>query len=197
MSRFLESIAIVDGQIQRLHWHQRRVDQTLNAFYTGTTLDLYAAIHEHASQHTSTVKCRVLYDDRITDVQFSRYFPREIRTLKLIESNSIEYAFKFAERASINHLMEQRAECDDILVVKNGLITDSSIANVVFRQGQKWFTPRQPLLKGTMREFFLENGTLTEKDIAPADLQSFDGYKLINAMLAFAAEEYPVSNIHF
>jgi hypothetical protein len=38
---------------------------------------------------------------------------------------------------------------------------------------------------------------LEEEDISVRDLSSFHGYKLINALLAFASDEYPVSNIHF
>jgi 4-amino-4-deoxychorismate lyase len=197
MSRFLESIAIVEGQIQRLRWHQLRVDRTLNAYHKGVTLDLYAAINEPASRYTGTVKCRVLYDERIDEVQFSPYVPRPISTLRIVENNTIEYAFKFADRGNINRLMEQRANCDDILIVRKGLITDSSIANIVFRRGEQWFTPRQPLLKGTMREHLLDQGMLAEADIRPEDLNNYVGYKLINAMVEFAAEEYPVSNIQF
>jgi 4-amino-4-deoxychorismate lyase len=197
MSRFLESIAIVEGQIQRMRWHQLRVDRTLNAYHPGRTLDLHAAVNEPASHYTGTVKCRVLYDERIDEVQFSPYVPREIATLKLVENNTIDYAFKFADRRNINRLMEQRTNCEDILIVRKGLITDSSIANIVFRRGEQWFTPRQPLLKGTMREHLLDKGMLREVDIRPDDLNHYDGYKLINAMVAFAAEEYPVSNIQF
>jgi len=197
MSRFLESIAIVEGQIQRLSWHQLRMDRTLNAYHKGATLDLNAAINEAASGYTGKVKCRVLYDERIDEVQFSPYVAREISTLRLVRNDTIDYAFKFADRTNIIRLMEQRANCDDILIVRKGLITDSSIANIVFRRGEQWFTPRQPLLKGTMREHLLDKRMLTEADIRPDDVKNYNGYKLINAMVAFAAEEYPVSNIQF
>jgi 4-amino-4-deoxychorismate lyase len=197
MSRFLESIAIVDGKIQRLPWHQRRVDRSLQAFYKDATLDLYAAIHEEASQQKGTVKCRVLYDADSCEVQFSNYSPRLVRTLRLIEGNEIDYSFKFSDRRAINRVFDQRGAEDDVLIVKNGRITDSSIANIAFRRDEKWFTPREPLLNGTMREYLLENGALTEEDIGVRDLSSFDGYKLINALLAFTSDEYPVSNIHF
>jgi 4-amino-4-deoxychorismate lyase len=197
MSRFLESISIIDGQIQRLPWHQHRVDHSLNAFYKGATLDLYAAIGERARLQKGTVKCRVLYDFDSCEIQFLEYSPRNIKTLKLVENNEIEYAFKFADRSAINAAFGQRDSHDDILIVKNGKITDSSISNIAFRRDEKWFTPREPLLKGTMRQYLLERGALTEADITARDLLSFHGYKLINALLAFASDEYPVSNIHF
>jgi len=197
MSRFLESIAIKNGQIQRLSWHQRRVNETLQFHYTGATIDLHAHIHSQAEQQSGRVKCRVVYDREVTDVQFLPYMPRSIKTLKAIENNDIVYPFKFAERDEINRLFANRGDCDDILIVRNGLITDSSIANLAFRRADKWYTPRQPLLKGTMRAYLIENQLLTEADIRGSDLTSFDAYKLINALLAFSSAEYPVSNINF
>ncbi|MEJ1240668.1 aminotransferase class IV family protein [Chryseolinea sp. T2] len=197
MSRFLESIAIVDGQIQRLRWHQERVNRTLQAHHEGTTIDLYAHIHAQATQQPGNVKCRVLYDREITEVQFAPYTPRTIKSLRMIENNDVDYPFKFADRKVINGLFDQKGSCDDILIVKNGRITDSSIANIVFRRNDKWLTPAEPLLKGTMRAYLIEKGLVTEADIAVKDLASFDGYKLINALLAFSSVEYPVSNINF
>lgn len=197
MSRFLESIAIEDGQIQRLSWHQQRVTQTLSTYHKGTTIDLYASIREQAEQQMGRVKCRLLYDHEVTGVHFAPYSPRLIRTLKVIENNDILYPFKFADREAINSLFEQRGDCDDIVIVQNGLITDSSIANIVFRRDDKWYTPRQPLLKGTMRAYLIENQLLSEADIRVNDLTSFSTYKLINALLAFSSAEYPVSNINF
>ncbi|MGC3944208.1 MAG: aminotransferase class IV [Chryseolinea sp.] len=197
MSRFLESIAIRDGQIQRLSWHQQRINRTLDAFYPRTTIDLYAAIQSAAVQQRGMVKCRVLYDAEVTEIQFSAYTPRSVKTLKVIENNDITYPFKFAERSAINRLFDQRGECDDILIARNGQITDSSIANVVFRRDAKWYTPSEPLLKGTMRAYLIQNGLITETEISVRDIVAYDGYKLINALLEFSSTEYPVSNINF
>lgn len=197
MSRFLESIAIQDGNLQRLSWHQERMTRTLAYHYPDVTIDLYAAIANEASRQTGLVKCRVLYDREITDLQFAAYSPRSIKTLKIVENNTLDYAFKYADRASIDELFNRRGVCDDILIVKNGWVTDSSIANVVFRKGDTWVTPGKPLLKGTMREYLMDSGLITETNIAVHDLPSFDGFKLINALLGFSSVEYPVSNINF
>jgi len=197
MFRFLESISIIDGEVQRLAGHQRRVNHTLDTFYKGTSINLQDAIHAQRGGGNGTVKCRVLYDGDGCAVHFSNYKPREIKTLQIIENNDISYAFKFANREVIEAAFDQRANCDDILIVKNGKITDSSIANIAFQKDGQWFTPREPLLKGTMRQYLIEHGMLRHAEITVENLSSFSAFKLINALLAFDSPEYPVSNIHF
>ena len=58
-----------------------------------------------------------------------------------------------------------RQDKDDILIVKNGLLTDTSIANIALYDGNDWYTPLHPLLKGTKRAELLDKGVLKEKEI--------------------------------
>jgi 4-amino-4-deoxychorismate lyase len=197
MFRFLESISIIEGEVQRLALHQRRVNLTLDTFCKGKTINLQDAIHAQRGGGNGTVKCRILYDGDVCEVQFSNYKPRQIKTLQIIENNDISYSFKFANREAIEAAFDLRGTCDDILLVKNGRITDSSIANIAFQRDGQWFTPREPLLKGTMRQYLLEHGVLRHAEINAENLSSFSTFKLINALLAFESPEYPVSNIHF
>lgn len=197
MFRFLETIAIVDGGVQRLPWHQRRVDETLRTHGLASSFDLQTVIGDHPAGYGGRVKCRILYDLHGYEVQLTRYEPREIRTLKVLENNDIRYPFKFTDRAAIDEMFGHRGACDDILIMHEGLITDCSIANIVFRRGDRWITPHKPLLNGTMRSFLLDHGMVTEAEIRLHDLSSFESFKPINALMAFAAREYPVSNIHF
>lgn len=197
MSRFLESIAIIDGEIPRLAWHQRRVDQTLGKFYPGASINLEVALSARPRGDRGTVKCRVTYDRDVCGIEFSPYEARKVETLRLIQNNEIDYSFKFTDRRAIQSAFGERGSCDDILIVKRGMITDTSIANVVFRRNDMWFTPRQPLLKGTMRQYLLDRGALVERDIALTDLPLYSAYKLVNALLGFPSKEYPVSNIQF
>ena len=74
---------------------------------------------------------------------------------------------------------------DDIIIVKDGLITDASYANLIFWDGENWFTPNTPLLKGVQREKLLKDGLIQEKEIKPSDLASYQKVALINAMLDF------------
>ena len=197
MFRFLESISIIDGEVQRLALHQRRVNHTLDTFCKGKEINLQDAIHAQRGGGNGSVKCRILYDGDGCSVQFSNYQPRLIKTLQIIENNDLNYSFKFANREDLDNAFAQRGSCDDILIVKNQKITDSSIANIAFQRDGQWFTPREPLLKGTMRQYLIEHGMLRPAEITVENLSSFSHFKLINALLAFDSPEYPVSNIHF
>ena len=79
--------------------------------------------------------------------------------------------------------MHATVKHSEILILKNGLITDVSFANIAFYDGKGWYTPDSPLLKGTKRAYYIEKGLLIEKRISPADLPKYQKARLINAML--------------
>ena len=80
--------------------------------------------------------------------------------------------------------MEQRNDCDDILIVKNSLITDTSYTNVVFEDSnEKLYTPTSTLLPGTKRKQLLDAGIIHEKKIHVNDIKLYKGVYLINAMI--------------
>ena len=89
---------------------------------------------------------------------------------------------KYSDRSLINKLFDQRGSCDEIIIIKNGKVTDCSIGNLIFRQGKKWYTPDSPLLLGTQREKLLQEGKIQERTIFQEDIVNFDEIKIINAM---------------
>jgi 4-amino-4-deoxychorismate lyase len=146
---------------------------------------------------TGLYKCRIVYDDEMKDVEFIAYQPKPIRSLRIIEHDRINYEFKYKDRKTIDRLYELRKECDDILIVKRGLVTDSSYSNIIFKKGKRWYTPWSALLKGTQRQYLLENELIEEEEIRAEDIKTFETFKLINAMLEFNAPEINVSAIVF
>jgi 4-amino-4-deoxychorismate lyase len=94
----------------------------------------------------------------------------------------MDYRFKYTNRERLNLLFEQRGNCDDILIVKNGFITDSFIANVVFFDGRKWWTPDTPLLPGTQRARLIHEKKISVCPVTPDDLPKYEKAGLINAM---------------
>jgi 4-amino-4-deoxychorismate lyase len=140
-------------------------------------------------------KCRIEYDEATKQVEFLSYEPKVVRSLKVVEHDRISYELKYKDRSKLDKLFSQRENCDDILIVKKGNITDSSSANVVFRKGKTWYTPWSALLKGTMRQNLIDNNRIQTEEIQLADIKLFDSCKLINAMLEFDAPEIDVSRI--
>jgi 4-amino-4-deoxychorismate lyase len=123
------------------------------------------------------------------------YQQKPINSIRIIEHDRINYEFKYSNRKLINRLFDLKQECDDILIVKKGRVTDTSYCNIVFRRGSHWYTPYSPLLKGTQRTKLLEHDLIIEEDITLDDISSFETFKLINSMLEFDAPEINVSKI--
>ena len=117
---------------------------------------------------------------------------------KQINSNikyNIEYDFKYENRDCINNLMIQKGDCDDILILRNGLISDTSFCNVIFENREGFFTPKRPLLKGVKRELLIKDKVIEELDITMDNIQSYDNIILINAMIEFNEISIDIKNI--
>jgi 4-amino-4-deoxychorismate lyase len=75
-----------------------------------------------------------------------------------------------------------REMCDEIMIVKKGLITDAYYYNFIFEKGGMWYTPASPLLKGCRRASLLDAGILHLADISVEHIHKYDRIHLINAM---------------
>jgi len=198
MSRFIESIQVLNGKLQNLPFHQARFERTrVQALKSKTHPLLSEVIQLPRGLEEGKMKCRVSYDRDIKLIEFEPYQERVLRSLKLVFSDSIEYGFKYARRGELEELYHQREACDDILVIKKGCVSDSFYANVVFWNGKEWMTPDTPLLPGTMRASLLEKGMIRESRITMEDLHGFKKLKLINALNGLhSAPEIPIESIH-
>ena len=72
---------------------------------------------------------------------------------------------------------------DDIIFIKNGFVTDSLSANLVFENENGLFTPKTYLLAGTKRALLLEKGIIQEIDISKNDIAFYQKIRFINAMM--------------
>ena len=107
----------------------------------------------------------------------------------------IDYSFKSADRSSLNRLTAQKGDCDEIIIVKNGLVTDTSFTNIAVFDGEQWLTPRHPLLMGTKRACLLEKRILKEADISVEALMRAQKVSLINAMIDLGEREIALENV--
>ena len=198
MSLLIESIRLENGRFHRLQYHQARVNNAFAELYPSETpISLSSSLTKDKYPKSGLFKCRVLYNSGIQSVEFIPYVPKDPKTLKIIHNNEIEYNHKFEDRSKINTLFEERQYCDDILIVKNGFVTDSSYSNIIFFDGYQWVTPNSPLLKGTMRQMLLDAAEVKPRPITLQDIPSFKSFRLINAMLGFDGPEIEVSGIVF
>jgi len=198
MSRYIETIQLLNGVLLNLEFHQLRFERTRKEELGITNHPRLAeCITVPKGLDTGKLKCRVSYGAMIELIEFEPERFRQVHTLKLVYSDTIAYGFKYADRSELEALFQQRGDCDDILVVKNGAIGDSFYANIVFWDGESWLTPDTPLLPGTMRASLLNRNLIREAFITPQDLNKFQKFKLINAMNDLEhAPEIPMESIH-
>ncbi len=184
MFRLLETVKVKNSLLQNVGYHNERLNRSKRELYGSTgDINLERAVRIPENLTADVYKCRIVYSTDIYSVSFERYTPRKINSLKLVECNDIDYRYKYAERTKLDELLKSKGDCDEILIVKNGLITDTSFSNIIFFDGYKWITPSYPLLKGTKRQQLLDDDKIIEASVTPADLSKFQYAKLINAMV--------------
>ena len=199
MSLLVESLKLKNGVVQNLEYHQARLNRAMNELFPDAEkIDLAKAIIIPESCIFGVFKVRILYGSAFGNIEIEPYVARMIQSLKVVHQESVDYHLKYTDRQILKQLFAQREDCDDIIIVKNGLATDSFAANLLFFDGKTWFTPTTPLLKGTKRQLLLDRGIISEKEIREEDIFGFQKVGLINAMIDFEEKpEVVIESIYF
>lgn len=180
---FLETIKILDGEIYNISYHQKRYEDVLSSLGVKEVQNLEDYINP---PEWGLYRCKLVYDATNIEVTFHEYKKRDISTLKLVFENDIDYTHKSTDREALDTLFNKREDADDILIIKDLFVTDTSIANIAFyTQDRVWITPKTALLKGTTRARLLDEGKIIEADIKVHELRSFSKVAVLNAMVDF------------
>ncbi|OIP53584.1 MAG: branched-chain amino acid aminotransferase [Helicobacteraceae bacterium CG2_30_36_10] len=163
-------------------YHQKRYAAVLESLGAENVQNLEDYLNAPAE---GLYRCRLVYTPSEITVTYHEYKKRDISTLKLIFNNDIEYSEKSTYRDEIDTLFSQRDDADDILIIKNLLVCDTSIANIALYRSGMWITPKTPLLKGTTRARLIEEAKIIEADIKVSELRTFSQVALLNAMIDF------------
>ena len=195
MYPLIESIRAENGQFFLLDYHQDRLERTFQAVFKRSCpwqlKDLLPA-----APNQGLFKLRFLYNATTYSIEVLPYVPKEIKTLKLVEIGEYTYPHKWTDRTVINTAFAQRGNCDDVLMTKNGLLTDSSYCNILLFDGSNWVTPLQPLFNGVQRSYLLDHKKIQTATIATTELSHYRSFQLINAMNPFDPEQRFQLNIN-
>ncbi len=184
MYRLFETIKIIDGMVCNIGYHNARFNHARTALCgCSGSAGLEDIIRVPPEYRKGVVKCKIVYSQDIETVEYARYEKRVIRSLRIVTDDEIDYSSKYYDRSGIDKLLVSRNGCDDIIIVKNGVMTDSSFSNLVFDDGKNLLTPATPLLQGTKRDQLLSEGIIAADEIRPKDLKLFQSVYLVNAML--------------
>lgn len=185
----LETIRITDGSVRLLPLHLDRMRRSCMELFGSAPPDPEPSLNTLPAEFSQgTVKCRITYSTCIHSVEFRHYTPRRIQKLRTVIDDAAEYHIKHADRSRLDALGARKEDADEILIVRNGLLTDTTFSNIICICRDKLITPARPLLEGVMRRKLIENGTVVEADISPDMLTDgnkagITGIMLINAML--------------
>lgn len=189
--KLLETIKCNNGILENLSYHQARFDiARIKNFPSAPKVRLKEAINIPEYAKEGLFKCRVVYSEKIEIIEFISHQIKNISSLMIVENNSIDYQLKNTNRQTLTKLYEKRGNCDDILIIKNKYITDSYTANVIFFDGNKWWTSNTPLLCGTQRARLIDDRKIHVCKITINDLFKYEKAGLINAMQNI--EEMPI-----
>ncbi len=184
MCLFFETLKVQNGYIYNIDEHNRRLNNTIESnFHKNSTIDLRDYIKIPLDD--KLYRCKIFYDTDIKDIKFYEYKQKKIKSFKIIVSN-IKYDYKFLDRSDIDKLYLQKEDCDDILIVdKSGRLKDTSIANIALKINGLWFTPKYPLLYGTVRKKMIDEKSIIPKDLFIKDIKKAESFAILNAMLDF------------
>lgn len=179
-----ETICFENRTFSNLTLHEARLNKTRRELWGYTDVWTLADLIEvPGSIDEDMYKCRLSFGKEIVHIKWEPYTMRTIHKIRRVYHDSIDYSYKFENREELNALFAQRDDAYEVLIIRNGLITDSSYCNVAFFDGSIWRTPSTPLLPGTQRALLLQTGVIHEALLREADLPGFSHMKLFNAMM--------------
>lgn len=120
----------------------------------------------------------------LIDCSLFSYKTQKLKNFKILKSD-VNYERKFLDRSALDEIFAKRGANDDVLIEKNGILTDTTIANIAILQNDIWITPKNHLLKGTIRQRLLNNSFLIERNFGIKELLSAQSFAILNAMIDF------------
>ncbi|MEO6283877.1 MAG: aminotransferase class IV, partial [Dyadobacter sp.] len=167
-----------------LSYHEARLNKTrteLFGFTDSWNLSELISIPDDVTD--AYYKCRLAYSKTIDNIKWEPYNFRTITKIQRVYDDAINYSYKYDDRTSLNNLFEKRGDAEEILTIKNGMVTDTLYCNVAFLKDGRWFTPDTPLLPGTQRAFLLDSEIIEEVQIPESGISQYSHIRLFNAMV--------------
>ena len=190
----LESIRFEpDEGFRQLPEHLERL--RASARYFGFRFDAEAAVAacKHAVEDAAEpVRIRLtLARDGTLDFTTSGIEPDPERRVRVaidhepVDPDDVFLFHKTTLRAPYERRRAKRPDVDDVLLVNTrGEVTESTIANLAVRSGDRWVTPPidAGLLPGAYREVLLRDGRLTERRVTIDELARADDLALVSSV---------------
>lgn len=138
---------------------------------------------EVALVHTGMLRCRVLYAAKVQSIEFTPYERAPYKSAVLIPGDGIEYSAKLVDRSQLAAAASAAALAPDEypLFCRGNLVTDGLGGNIIVNKDGRLLTPREGLLRGTMRAWLIGKGLVEPADLTVEDLLEAGEVQIINA----------------
>ncbi|QIM62597.1 branched-chain amino acid aminotransferase [Pasteurellaceae bacterium Orientalotternb1] len=181
-----ETLAVIDGQFQRLNYHQQRVNFAFNYFFKSETILDLTQIAIPAAFQSGFFRCRIDYSAKEFDVKFYAYTSRKTARFQCVYTEDLDYQFKYSDRKRLDFAKD--LQIDEVIIINNGFVSDCTIGNLLFLKHEKWYSPQHYLLKGTQLSYLLDQQKVELVPIHVDDLFGYEKIMVINALNPFELE---------
>ncbi|MGI9256811.1 MAG: hypothetical protein ACR2PY_07750, partial [Salinispira sp.] len=155
------------------------VDTAMPRAHAAAQAAAHAGMTIPPEQHTW--RCRMIYEGngKISSITAEPFTPRTLKTIGIIDIPTACYPLKYSDRRVFDDLRKRFPRCDEIIITKNGFLSDGTFTNVYLRSPDNiLLTPNTHLLAGCRRERLIRDGllhprTLHWRDIKPGWLIGF------------------------
>ena len=178
-----ETLAIIDGKYQNVFFHQQRIDFAFKHYLKTETTLFIEQIEIPIQYHNGFFRCRIDYNHQTFNIGFYAYQPKEIKTFQCVYVEDFDYQFKYSDRKVLEKLDNKK--CDEVIIINNDKVSDCKIGNLLFLKQNKWYSPKDYLLKGTQLSYLIEQNKIQLVEIKAEDLFTYEKIMWINALNPF------------
>ena len=133
MYPLFESLCVKNGRVLHGEWHQLRFQKAYQNFFgRQPAFNLLDPIDLPKIFCQGIVKLKISYNKTGRQLDFQHYHMQQIQSLRLVPTNDLDYTNKYTEREKLDALFALREGCDDVLIIRNGWITDSYYACLLY-----------------------------------------------------------------
>ena len=193
--RLFETMQLDKGQIKRLNYHKARIKQSCKQLAYPFNDSLWnhaitAILKEYPTQKKRiklTLDASGAIDYDIFPHTTKNHFTAKLQCV----SQHVSKTYVINKTSQREHLSHNH-ETDLILLYnEEGKILEFDIGNVVIKEGGQWFTPtyNEDFLRGTMRQYLLEQGEVQLKDYDVASFKYKVQHDLIEVFLINSLRE--------
>ena len=187
-----ESILLENGQYFLIERHVGRLRSSAEFFgFQFSESETVAKLDRLRSEHPDgkwKAKLMLAKSGRVEasvlPIELTRQWRVGLANLPIDSSDRLLF-HKTTQREFYTNQLRSRPDCDDLLFFnERGELTESSVANVVLRLGDKLVTPpvSAGLLAGTFRDQLVSDGEIEQRTILVDDLKNASEVFLINSV---------------